>query len=144
MDSHDRELFSQRFPERIYPDYDAIPPVVAKMLLFIENRHLLNEDAPCQNPAIEWERLVKAVFDVVVGQFDKSRNVAGGSTLATQLEKFRHSQNGITDSALEKLRQILSSSLRTYSHGKNTLPARRQILLDYVNSIPLAGSARIR
>ena len=139
-DEQDRKMLCQLFPQRIYPDYASIPPILIQMLVFIENRHLLNEKAPHQNPAIEWKRLLKALFDSVAVQFDEGRNIAGGSTLPTQLEKFRHSQGGITDMPLEKLKQILSSSLRTYSYGKHTLSARRQILLDYINGIPLAAT----
>ena len=42
----------------------------------------------------------------------------GGSTLATQIEKFRHSPEGITSSPREKLRQMLSASLRAYHGGE--------------------------
>ena len=61
-------------------------------------------------------------------------------TLATQLEKFRHSPQGLTSSPLEKLRQMASASLRAYQDGENTTAARKRIVLDYVNSIPLAAA----
>ncbi|MCU0612746.1 MAG: transglycosylase domain-containing protein [Candidatus Eisenbacteria bacterium] len=65
--------------------------------------------------------------------------VVGGSTLATQIEKFRHSPDGVTTNAGEKLRQILSASVRAYQKGERTAPARASIILDYINSIPLAA-----
>ena len=139
LDRYNEELLCNRFPERIYPDFESMPPVLVDMLLFIENRHLLDTDSPYQNPAIEWERLVKALLDAAIGLIDKDRNLIGGSTLATQLEKFRHSPRGITDTTGEKLKQIISSSLRTYYFGEKTFQARRQILLDYMNGIPLAA-----
>ena len=66
--------------------------------------------------------------------------VIGASTLATQMEKFRHSPDGRTSSAREKLRQMLSASLRAYQGGPETLAARRLIVVDYLNSVPLAAA----
>ena len=66
---------------------------------------------------------------------------AGGSTLATQIEKFRHSPGGRTRDADDKLRQMVSASLRAYQGGEETLAARKRIVLDYLNSVPLAGVA---
>ncbi|MCK6410734.1 MAG: transglycosylase domain-containing protein, partial [Thauera sp.] len=65
----------------------------------------------------------------------------GGSTLATQIEKYRHSPDGRTDSAAEKLRQMASATLRAYSRGEDTRPRRREIVLDYLNTVPLAARA---
>ena len=64
----------------------------------------------------------------------------GGSTLVTQLEKIRHSPRSRTGSALEKLRQVASASLRAYANGPDTLRAQQQIICDYINSIPLAAT----
>jgi hypothetical protein len=66
---------------------------------------------------------------------------SGGSTIATQLEKFRHSPSGRTDSITEKGRQIISASLRTYLDGARTLHARKRLVTDYLNSIPLGAIA---
>ncbi len=138
-DRLNRDVLRTAFPGRIYPDFKSIPPVLVKMLLFIENRHLLNPSAPNQNPAVEWERLAKAIADAAIQKVDSNHDVAGGSTLATQIEKFRHSPEGITSSASEKLRQIVSASLRAYRDGEETGEARRRIAVDYINSIPLAA-----
>jgi membrane peptidoglycan carboxypeptidase len=140
LDRHDETLLCNPFPERAYPEFDSIPPVLARALLFIENRHLLDTNSPSQNPAVEWQRLGKAILDSGIRVVDKGRNVVGGSTLATQLEKFRHSPRGITEDAREKLRQIISSSFRAYLTGEDTFQIRKQIVLDYINSIPLAAA----
>lgn len=140
LDQNNQDIFHAQYPQRIYPDFESIPPLVAKMLLFIENRKLLDTSSPYRNPAIEWERLAKAVIDSGIHMVDQGKHVPGGSTLATQMEKFRHSPEGITDSPEEKLRQILSASLRTYLHGEKTINTRKQIVVDYINSIPLAAS----
>ena len=64
----------------------------------------------------------------------------GGSTLATQMEKYRHSGNGMTSSAREKLIQMASASVRAYQNGEDTTVYRRQLVLDYVNSVPLSAA----
>ena len=91
-------------------------------------------------PAIEWDRFGRAAADRalrLVGDHASS----GGSTLATQIEKYRHSPEGRTESVKEKLRQMASASLRAYLHGEYTLPWRRQIVVDYLNTVPLAAQA---
>ncbi len=140
VDLDSRPLYSVRDPERIYERFEAIPPLVVTALLFIENRELLDPRHPHRNPAVEWDRLGKAVGINALTLVGHRRRVIGGSTLATQIEKFRHSPDGRTQSAREKLRQMLSASLRAYQGGAGTLPARRQIVVDYLNSVPLAAA----
>ena len=64
---------------------------------------------------------------------------AGGSTLATQIEKYRHSPDGRTSSLKDKLRQMCSATLRAYQGGEDTTKARRQIVVDYINTVPLSA-----
>ncbi|MGA7816316.1 penicillin-binding transpeptidase domain-containing protein, partial [Caballeronia sp.] len=71
--------------------------------------------------------------------FNRHQSAPGGSTLATQIEKFRHSPDGRTSTPPEKLRQIASASVRAYLNGPQTMPARRQIVVHYLNSVPLAA-----
>ena len=139
-DGRGRLVYQVRDPERIYADFDAIPPLAVQTLLFIENRHMLDPNAPNRNPAIEWGRLGHAVVDLGVHTVNPHHTVIGGSTLATQLEKIRHSPEGRTHSASEKLRQIASATLRSYQDGPRTLEVQRQIIRDYINSIPLAAT----
>lgn len=113
--------------------------MVVDALLFIENRELLDPRRPRLNPAIEWSRLARAVADLALNQVDPSHPAPGGSTLATQIEKFRHSPEGRTESIREKLRQVASASLRAYVDGEETLTRRRQIVADYLDSVPLAA-----
>ncbi|HNQ04867.1 MAG TPA: transglycosylase domain-containing protein [Thiobacillaceae bacterium] len=143
LDCGHRPLLAQRFPRHTYTDFDAIPPVIANTLLFIENRELLDPNHPQRNPAVEWDRLVAAVLEKALQTIDPSRNVPGGSTLATQIEKYRHSPDGLTLTALDKLRQMASASLRAYRDGPDTLATRRRIVLDYLNTVPLAAAPRI-
>jgi membrane peptidoglycan carboxypeptidase len=114
--------------------------VIIQSLLFIENRHMLDSHHPYRNPAVEWDRLTKAVLDYGLHAVDHRHSVVGGSTLATQLEKLRHSPNGRTHSAVEKFRQMTSATLAAYQNGMSTLDTQRQIVRDYVNSIPLAAA----
>jgi membrane peptidoglycan carboxypeptidase len=131
-------LYSERYPERIYAGFDDVPPLLANALLFIENRELLDTRYPTRNPAIEWDRFGKAVLDQLLHRFDDNRP-AGGSTLPTQIEKYRHSPEGRTDRASEKLRQMASASLRAYIDGEDTSKRRRETLVAYLNTVPLSA-----
>jgi len=136
----DREpIFASRTPERVFQSFDDVPPIVVKTLLFIENRELLNPTFPRANPAVEWDRLATALADLVVKKTITGGQSPGGSTLATQMEKFRHSPYGRTDSVSEKLRQMISASLRGYLNGRDTTETRRRIVVDYLNATPLAA-----
>ena len=139
LDDAGQSMFVVNYPLKVYPAFDSIPEEVVKTLLFIENRTLLDTSAPNHNPAVEWSRLGKAGLEYARQKLGRPGNVAGGSTLATQLEKYRHSGDGITQGPKDKLTQMVSASLRTYQHGENTVEARKRILLDYVNTVPLAA-----
>lgn len=141
LDYTGQPLYSTQFPQRIYRDYDAIPPIVVNSLLYVENREILDPDTPYRNPAVEWDRLAKAMLDLGIRQVHSGHAVSGGSTLATQLEKVRHSPGGRTESVTEKFRQMLSASLRAYQDGEETIGARKQIICDYINSVPLSSLA---
>ncbi|MDD3353267.1 transglycosylase domain-containing protein [Zoogloea sp.] len=134
-------LYQFRYPFRHYADFAAIPPRVAEALMFIENRGLLDEARPTMNPAVDWVRFARAVLGRLGRVVGSDVDAPGGSTLATQLEKFRHSPDGVTASAGEKLRQMMSGSVRAYLDGEQTLPARRRLILDYLNTVPLAAAA---
>lgn len=142
LDAGERVLFRNVYPERCYSSFDAIPELVIKTLLFIENRELLETRYPHRNPAVEWDRLGQAVLSLATRLVGRERS-PGGSTLATQMEKFRHSPDGVTLSVREKVRQMATASLRAYLDGEETLPARRHIVLDYLNSMPLAAAPGI-
>jgi membrane peptidoglycan carboxypeptidase len=81
------------------------------------------------------------VFDKSLQMFipGDDRRSAGGSTLATQIEKYRHSPDGRTSSLSEKLVQMSSATLRAYQYGEDTTLARRQIVVDYLNTVPLSA-----
>ena len=143
VDQADHTLFSAVYPVHGYPSFNAIPPLVLNTLLFIENRELLDETHKSINPAVEWDRLGFAALQMMARKLGADINVPGGSTLATQLEKYRHSPEGYTKSMLEKLRQMASASIRSYLRGPDTLEMRRQIALAYLNSMPLAATAKL-
>lgn len=139
FDHTGRNLFKTQYPERVYSSFDSTSPLIVNTLLFIENRELLDSSYPDRNPAVEWDRLAKAVIDRGINMLNSGHRFAGGSTLATQLEKFRHSPDGRTATAREKLRQIASASLRAYLNGQDTTEVRHQIVIDYLNTVPLAA-----
>jgi membrane peptidoglycan carboxypeptidase len=132
-------LYDHHRPELVYPSFEAIPPLIWQTLLFIENRSALDPDRPLQNPAVEWGRLIRSATDLGFRYLGREGRVAGASTLATQMEKFRHAPEGITETPRDKLLQMGSAALRGYLDGQETLPARRRIVLDYLNSVPLAA-----
>jgi membrane peptidoglycan carboxypeptidase len=136
-----RVLFDGRRGTEYFAAYEDVPPLLAKTLTYIENRELLDDD-PRHNPAIEWDRQAKAALYYAAAKIGFPVHVEGGSTLATQLEKFRHSPKGRTTSGSDKVRQIVSATLKAYRHGGDTTQARREILVDYLNSIPLAAAPR--
>ena len=142
LDSDGQSLYQGKHPTRVYERFEAIPPVLVNALLYIENRELLTEQFPTRNPAVEWDRLAQALLEKGISLIDTNRNVPGGSTLPTQIEKYRHSPEGLTNSMGDKLRQMGSASLRAYLDGANTLPMRRKTVMAYLNTVPLAAAPR--
>ena len=139
LDCRAAPLFDERYPRRVYADFDAVPPLLIDTLAFIENRELLAAKDPKHNPVVELPRLAKAVVERALVAVDPDYPAAGGSTLATQIEKYRHSPEGRTASIGDKLRQMISASVRVYRDGEQTLPARRRIIADYLDSVPLGA-----
>ena len=132
-------LYQFNYPQQLYASFDAIPPVVVNSLLFIENRFLLDPKQPMANPAVDWPRFGMAAWSQVAKLMHLPGQSAGGSTLATQLEKYRHSPDGLTVSGAEKIRQMISASVRAYQGGPQTLQARQNVVRDYLNSVPLSA-----
>jgi membrane peptidoglycan carboxypeptidase len=132
-------LYQYTYPQQLYPNFAAIPPVLVNSLLFIENRDLLDPRQPLANPAVDWPRFLKAAISQVAKVIGLPGQSAGGSTLATQLEKYRHSPDGLTISGGEKIRQMISASVRAYQPGPQTLEARQRVVRDYLNSVPLSA-----
>ncbi len=113
FDGGGRTIYSARYPHFIYDRFEAIPPLVVASLLFVEDRELL-DGRWTRNPVMDWERLSKAAGLRLLSYAGIDDPVIGGSTLATQLEKFRHSPGGRTETIGEKLRQMASASVRIY------------------------------
>lgn len=138
-DCRGNTLFDMTYPARIYENFEAIPPVIVQSLLFIENRELLDPRYPRKNPAVDWVRLGRALAERAANKIRGNGRGPGGSTLATQIEKYRHSPAGYTASPRDKVVQMLSASLRAYLDGEVTLEAQMGIILHYINSIPLGA-----
>jgi membrane peptidoglycan carboxypeptidase len=138
-DRDENLLYQASYPERAYPDFASIPPLVVRSLLFVEDRDLLDPENPRRNPTVEWGRFMLAVAGRIAGAFDHRFREGGASTLATQIEKFRHSPGGRTPGVVEKLRQMVSASVLAYRDGTDTTAARRLIVTAYLNSEPLAS-----
>ena len=141
LDRDGEALYRASYPRQVYSNFDSIPPLIVDTLLFIENREMLDSSHPYRNPAVQWGRLSRAVVDLAMHRVDHSHQLIGGSTLATQLEKIRHSPGGRTGSVVEKARQMASASLSAYQDGPETLQTQRDIIREYINSIPMAATA---
>jgi membrane peptidoglycan carboxypeptidase len=139
LDCRKQPLFAARFPERIYPGFAQVPSLLVNSLLFVENRELLDPRYPMRNPAVEWTRLGKALLEHVYQVFGSDGRTPGGSTLATQIEKYRHSPDGRTATMEDKLRQMASAAARAYQPGQDTTAVRHQLVVDYLNTVPLAA-----
>ena len=140
FDCRGEPLYGFRYPWRGYARFDEVPAIVAQALLFIENRDLLDESRPMLNPAVDWVRFARAALGQLGRMVNMDLDAPGGSTLATQIEKYRHSPGGVTVDAREKLRQMVSASVRAYRDGEQTLPVRRRLVLDYLNTVPLSAA----
>lgn len=141
LDCRDQRLQLSRFPERIYARFEEVPQLLVDSLLFIENRELLAADRPYRNPAVEWDRFARAALDQLIGLVRPDHSKPGGSTLATQIEKYRHSPEGRTGSREEKLRQMATASVRAYLDGEQNFTARQRIVTDYLNTVPLSAKS---
>jgi len=139
-DCRGEPLYANSYPHQYYESFEDIPPLVAMSLLFIEDRGLLNPERPRANPAVDWPRFTMAAVSQVEKKLGLPVQAAGGSTLATQVEKYRHSPEGRTGDAEEKIRQMISASVRTYREGQQTMATRQRIVRDYLNSVPLSAA----
>ena len=141
FDSKQQLMFSARSPERVYANFGSVPKLLTDTLLFIEDRELLDTEHPERNPAVNWSRLDRAVLDQGIHAVNPAHEAPGASTLVTQIEKYRHSPEGRTTSAKEKLLQMESGSIRSYMHGENNIASRRQTVVAYLNTVPLTAKA---
>jgi membrane peptidoglycan carboxypeptidase len=133
-------LFDAAHQSVVFERFEDIPPLIIDALLFIENRELLTPFDRRSNPAIEWDRLARATLLYAGSRLGLPVDLQGGSTLAVQLEKYRHSPGGRTSSGTDKLRQLVAASLKAYENGEDTSQRRRQIVVDYLNTLPLAAA----
>ena len=135
-----RVSYAAQHKDQRFPSYDDIPPLMVRSLLFMEDRDLGDERDPRLNPAVDWGRLAKASALYAGSKLGLPGRIEGGSTLAVQMVKYRHGDDGETRSPLDKLRQIAAASLEAYRTGPDTRDARRGIVLDYLNSCLLYTS----
>jgi membrane peptidoglycan carboxypeptidase len=138
-DSSGDTLEAASYPSAVYRRFEEIPPLLIDTLRFIEDRDLLNPKDPYRNPALEWRRFAWAVAGRVGGIVNPHLRRGGASTLATQIEKYRHSPDGRTESVSEKMRQIVTATARAYLDGFETITAQREIVTAYLDSTPLGS-----
>lgn len=140
VDCRGESVYQSPYPRRVYASFESVPSLTVQSLLFIENRELLDAERPYMNPAVDWGRFTKAIMNEAARSIGLEYATIGGSTLPTQIEKYRHSPAGLTAGPREKLMQMVSASVRAYQGGAETLPARQAALLSYINTVPLSGA----
>ena len=138
-DSSGRTLEATSYPSAVYRSFEEIPALLIDTLRFIEDRELLDPTDPYRNPALEWRRFAWAMAGQLGGIVNPRLRRGGASTLATQIEKYRHSPDGRTESVTEKMRQIVTATARAYLDGFETITAQRQIVTAYLDSTPLGS-----
>ena len=138
-DGSGRALQEAAYPTRAFQNFEEISPLLVQTLRFIEDREVLDPGRPSRNPAVDWSRFALATVGQLGGAIDRDWRQGGASTLATQLEKFRHSPDGRTAGVTEKIRQMATATARAYLAGPDTHAAQEQILTSYLNSTPLGS-----
>jgi membrane peptidoglycan carboxypeptidase len=127
------------YPSTAFQRFEDIPPLLVDTLRFIEDRDLLDQEHPYRNPAVEWRRFALAAAGRMGSVLDHDLRRGGASTLATQIEKYRHSPAGRTDGVSEKVRQMATATARAYMDGPETIAAQRRIITTYLDSTPLGS-----
>jgi membrane peptidoglycan carboxypeptidase len=137
LDCASHNLQSLSHPRHAYASYDAVPSLVARTLLFIEDRELLEPSPSTRNPALAPVRLARDLIDDTLATLDARFPGASRSPLALRTERQRHAPEGRDASWPERWRLFVSASVRAYRDGPDTSAARRRIVLDHLNGMPL-------
>ena len=140
------DIFTHKPTSQVYPSFEEIPRPLVATLLFVEDRRILSKRVGTgYNPAVDWHRFIGAVPSAIAGFLGLELKAlglkrGGASTLATQVEKYRHSPGGRTEGPVDKLRQMEAASTRAYLYGRDTSQHRRNMVLSYVNSVPFGAA----
>ena len=134
-------FYRTQSPALQFSSLHNIAPLIVQSLLFVEDRNLLSPEHDKANPVLNVTRLGAAVWSQLQRAAGIPAAAAGGSTLATQLEKYRHSAQGYTSDVGDKFSQLFSASVRVYQQDTDTRLSRQKIVLDYINTVPLAATA---
>lgn len=141
IDKHGTEAYRANLNTQRFTSFQSIPPLLVTILLHRENRELFNFERPFMNPAIEWDRFSLACFKYIGEKLFGISGKIGGSTLATQTVKFRHSSMGMTRGPLDKMKQMMGASLWSYQKGPDTIDVRKEIVKEYLNGMPLGAAS---
>ena len=141
-DRQGHALHESLVPERAYESFDSIPATVVQAVLFVENRELLDPRRPYLNPAVKWPRLAKAVGVEVAGALRPSRPGDRGEHAR---DPAREVPPRVRRAARAPRARSCARCSRRACAPTRAAPtpcaARRQIVLDYLNSMPLAAAS---
>ncbi|HEY8190062.1 MAG TPA: transglycosylase domain-containing protein [Micavibrio sp.] len=136
-DEAGNSLYKATYPNKIYKDFDAVPPLLANSLAYVEDREVIAPGHPeTWNPAINLPRLVKAGWDRLL-----TGHSSGGSTLVIQTIKNEFSAGAKTKNPHDKALQIAGASMDIYKDGPDTSKDGPRIITDYLNKVDLAAHA---
>ncbi len=140
VDADGRALFDARQEQSAFREFVDIPALVVAALLYVEDRDLLDPGRARRNPALEWDRLALSGWRYALDVLFGTGNISGGSTLATQVQKFRHSPAGRSWGVKSKAQQLVGASLAAYHDGEDTRRTRQDIVVAYLNDLPLGAA----
>jgi hypothetical protein len=134
-----RPFYEVRYPNRVYPDFDSVPPLVAQTLTFIENRELLDPIHLFRNPAVEWDRLATAVSAVAsVGCGRDGKGTADRRSPPSSRSRGTRPGDARRRAPRSCARWRPRACAPT-APGPITQAARRSTLVEYLNALPLAA-----
>lgn len=128
-------IYQAKYPRQVFKDFNDIPELWWRSLLYVENRELLDHQMDDKNVTVELDRLALAVFKRMGKKVGLHTNGPGGSGIIVQLEKLQRSPGGRTADEKAKLRQILTAMVKYYKDKD-----AKQFVVEYFNLVPLAST----
>ncbi len=141
QDADGQEMYSGRDPYRIYEKFEDIPKVLFQALAYVEDRTPLEEfRLPGDNPAINYQRALRAVVENSARRLGLRRKASGGSTIPVQNAKNEAWARGQTKNSADKASQFFMASVRMFDSDRgSTTDNLRYEFLKYMNIVSLAS-----
>ena len=102
FDRERRQIYRAQFPERVFPDFASIPQPRGEQPAVHRGSLPVRSAKPGAQPGDRMEPLRAGRRGAGRRLFVPDADAGGGSTLATQIEKFRHSPQAVAPAASAK------------------------------------------